>query len=302
MLAGDFASAWKESDEISGRANPDPHRFWDGKPIHGRHVLIRSLHGLGDTLQFIRYAPLIRELSKSLTIEVQPSLKSLIAGSHLADRVITWGEPEPPWDQQIEVVELPRVFRTEIHTIPSHVPYLCSFPNGGGRALRSGKFKVGLVWKSSNFNPQRSLEAGQAAQLLGVKGSEFFSLQAGPERHDMHPWRSLITDLQSDDPCVTTTASVVSELDLVITVDTMMAHLAGALARPVWTLLPYQCDWRWMLDRNDSPWYPTMRLFRQTTPGNWNDVVERVRMELETLLGTKARRQSQVLVRALQAE
>src|SRR5581483_7117340 len=124
MLAGDFESAWLESDAIARRGNPDPHRYWDGRPIDGRKVLLRCLHGLGDTIQFIRYARHIRERARSFAVEAQPRLKPLLIESRIAAHVFTWGEPEPEWDQQIEVVELPRIFRATVHTIPNDVPYL----------------------------------------------------------------------------------------------------------------------------------------------------------------------------------
>ena len=285
MLAGRFEHAWRESDAIVARGNPDHHRFWDGRPLDGRDVLVRCLHGLGDTIQYIRYAPLIRQRARSLTIEAQPELKSLLAQSRLADQVITWGEREPPWDQQIEIVELPRIFRTTIGTIPQKVPYLdagCSpaaAPSNG-----AGRLRVGVVWASSTYNLARSIPLDQMARLFDAPRVSFFSLQAGEERAQLRRWPDpRIADWQTDSAYVVTTAAKLNSLDLLVTVDTMIAHLAGALARPVWTLLPYQCDWRWMLAREDSPWYPTMRLFRQHRPGDWQPVIERVLAELKAL-------------------
>lgn len=285
MLSGDFESAWRESDAITRRAKPDPNRFWDGRPLDGRKVLVRCLHGLGDTIQFIRYAPLIRKKAHLLAIEAQPGLKLLLAQCSIADQVFTWGEPEPAWDLQIEIIELPRIFRTTIDSIPSHVPYLdlSSVPSirpyDGSRAL-----KVGFVWSSSNFNPERSIPIERFASIFATRGVQFFALQAGPERTQLAPWSAGIIDLYDETACVFATAKVLKSLDLVITVDTMLAHLAGALGRPVWTLLPFQCDWRWMLDRENSPWYPTMRLFRQPSVADWDSVMERVQCELEALV------------------
>lgn len=279
MLAGQFESAWQESDAIAARGKPDANRFWDGKPLHGRKVLIRCLHGLGDTLQFIRYVPLVRAIARSVTIEVQPALKLLLEQAQIADYVITWGEPEPAWDQQIEIIELPRIFRTTLDSIPSTVPYLKitdASECNGSRPLR-----VGLVWASGSYNPARSVCFDQISQLLDVDRAAFHSLQAGDERRQIAKCNGRIVDLHDDSACLLDTAQKVNQLDLVITVDTMMAHLAGAMGRPVWTLLPYEGDWRWMLKREDSPWYPTMRLFRQLTPGDWSDVIGRVKRELE---------------------
>lgn len=280
MLAGQFESAWQESDAIAARGKPDAHRFWDGKPLHGRMVLIRCLHGLGDTLQFIRYVPLVRAIARSVTIEAQPALKLLLQQAEIADHVVTWGEPEPAWDQQIEIIELPRIFRTTLDSIPSQVPYLdlkldrrdtCECNDA--RPLR-----VGLVWAAGSYNPARSVRFEEIKQLLEVGGIAFHSLQSGDERIDLVGRNGDVVDLYDDS--VLAMARHVSRLDLVITVDTMMAHLAGAMGRPVWTLLPYEGDWRWMLEREDSPWYPTMRLFRQRKPGEWSDVIGRVKQAL----------------------
>lgn len=281
MLLGQFESAWKESDAIEGRGHPDPHRFWDGQPLDGRHVLIRCLHGLGDTLQYIRYATMIRQRVATLTVEAQPSLRTLLEQAHIADTVITWGDAEPFWDQQIEIVELPRIFRTTIDSIPATVPYI-NVP-GDSPNMSSSKeplLRVGLVWASSTFNPSRSLLLSQLAPLLGVPDISFFSFQAGEKRGQLVHWSSRITDLYTEGQSVLETARSMKTMDLVITVDTMTAHLAGAMGLEVWTLLPYTCDWRWMVHRCDSPWYPSMRLFRQHKHGDWQGVVERVRSEL----------------------
>ena len=285
MLLGDFERAWVESDAISLRGNPDRHRFWDGKSFHGRNVLIRCLHGLGDTIQFIRYAPLIRKYARTVTIEAQPALKRLLRQSEVADVVITWGEPEPPWDQQMEIIELPRIFRTRLETIPNHIPYL-RVPYAPATAASEGAeyLRIGVVWASSGYNPERSVPLKEMARLLDIPGLSFFSLQAGEERDQLKLLAPNVRDLQTDPPCVLATAEKLNTLDLVITVDTMMAHLAGAMGRPVWTLLPFQCDWRWMVAREDSPWYPGMRLFRQPQPGDWRSVMERVETALRELV------------------
>lgn len=288
MLLGNFEQAWCESDAISMRGQPDAHRFWDGKPFEGRRVLIRCLHGLGDSIQFIRYAPLIRERARFLAIEAQPAMKRLIEESRLADQVITWGEAEPRWDQQIEVVELPRVFRTNEASIPNGVPYLhvpsapAIAPYDGSRPLR-----VGIVWASSAYNAERSMKLEHMAPLFETPGVEFFSLQAGEERCELDACAARVENLFDGSMCLLEAAAKLKRLDLLIAVDTMMAHLAGALARPVWTLLPFHCDWRWMMDRQDSPWYPTMRLFRQREPGAWNPVVDAAARSLQALTASR---------------
>jgi hypothetical protein len=279
MLLGEFENAWRQSDLIARRNRPDPNRFWDGRPVDGRRVIIRCLHGLGDTIQFVRYIPLVRERAKSVNVEAQPKLKVLLNDSGLGDQVITWSDPQPEWDQQIEIIELPRVFRTTLSTIPCSVPYVraqpCRIP-----LASSGELKVGLVWCSSAFNPARSIAMEDISRLSSVPGVAFYALQSGPEHDDTVHWPGNIVDLHREIATIHDTASIVTALDLIITVDTMTAHLAGALGVPVWTLLPFECDWRWMLHREDSPWYPSMCLFRQPAPGDWASVIRQVEQRL----------------------
>lgn len=290
MLLGDFELAWRESDLIDSRGKPDANRFWDGRPLEGNRILVRCLHGLGDTIQFIRYAPFIRKIARSLTIEAQPRLKTLLGQSGLADSVITWSEAEPPWDQQVEIMELPRIFRTCLETIPRGVPYI-SVPRSRQdlSSVGSATLRIGIAWSSGAFNPARSIPVAQIAPLLSVPGTSFFGLQSGPEHEELSLGLSRVCDFYSEVSTIHDTARVLKSMHLVITVDTMTAHLAGALAVPVWTLLPYECDWRWMLHRDDSPWYPTMRLFRQPEPGDWSAVVERLRRSLTKFVNSATR-------------
>jgi hypothetical protein len=289
MLAGDFELAWRESDRINSRGKPDPNRFWDGRPLRGNRILIRCLHGLGDTIQFIRYVSVVREIASRVTIEAQPKLKALLAQSNLADEVITWSDPPPAWDQQVEIMELPRIFRTTLRTIPRRVPYIQASNTVSEALVRTSSIplRVGIAWCSSNFNPARSIPIQEVAPLFALRGMSFFGLQSGPEHHELSPWTPRVRDLHEQVSTIHDTARIFKALDLIITVDTMTAHLAGALAEPVWTLLPYECDWRWMLHRDDSPWYPTMRLFRQPEPGNWPAVVEHLRRALTLLLRSR---------------
>jgi len=283
MLEGNFELAWQESDGIAERGRPDPHRFWNGRPLDGNRVLLRCLHGLGDTLQFVRYAPLIRARASCLTIEAQPDLKALIAASNLADHVITWGESEPGWDQQVEVMELPRIFRTTLPSIPNDMPYLKAPVEADERRNRSAKLRAGLVWTSSTYNQARSISLDAIEPLFSIPGIEFFSFQAGKDR-SRAPEFGLV-DL-CDESDLVTVARRVHEMDVIITVDTMMAHLAGALGKLTWTLLPFEADWRWMMERSDSPWYPSMRLFRQPGPGEWTTVVDELRTNLVNAVQT----------------
>ncbi|MBV9084820.1 MAG: hypothetical protein JOZ62_19250, partial [Acidobacteriaceae bacterium] len=263
MLLGDFESAWCESDAIAARGKPDPHRFWDGKPLAGKRILIRCLHGLGDTLQFIRYAPMLRSICPFVAIESQPALLCLMQESALGNDIFTWGSPEPHWESQVEVTELPRIFRTTLETIPRCVPYIrASRHTTDGTSRGTGGLRVGLVWESSQYNPARSLPLQFLSEILDVdrnRDVRFFSLQAGEARRHVRALDGDVEDLQDANEAVLTTAGHIAGLDLVITVDTMVAHLAAAMGALTWVLVPFQCDWRWMLQRSDSPWYPTMR-------------------------------------------
>lgn len=286
MLLGDFCSAWQESDAIERHGRPDLNRFWDGKPLEGQRVLIRCLHGLGDTIQYLRYAPLLRKQAVDVTIETQPALKRLVQRSGLADNVITWGESEPPWDRQIEIIELPRLFQTTLETIPGGVPYLKSAPREALTTSR-GKLRVGLVWASSRYNTSRSVPLARLSALCETPEVDFYSFQGGDNREELRGFDPPIQDAFDRSGCVQAAADGLAGMHLLITVDTMMAHLAGALGHPVWTLLPFQADWRWMLHRNDSPWYPTMRLFRQTAEGDWSAPISDIRVELQRLVSER---------------
>lgn len=289
MLNGDFERAWLESDAIEQRGQPDPHRFWDGESFAGKKVMLRCLHGLGDTIQFIRFASKIRAQAHSLVIEAQPVLKTLLERAGIGDAVITWGEAEPEWDQQVEVNELPRIFRAGTFELPSTVPYL-SVSNAQTSVIadRTEKVRVGLVWASSEYNPLRSIPLRLLLPLLETPGVAFFSLQAGAGCKELRHWSDKIVNLSEHAMSVLETAEYMSQMDLVISVDTMTAHLAGALGVRVWTLLPSPCDWRWMKAGEESPWYPTMKLFRQANRGDWERAVCQLTTEFQSFLANRS--------------
>lgn len=278
MLLGDYGRAWEESDAIDHRGKHDPNRFWNREPFENHRVMVRCLHGLGDTLQYVRYLRCMRDRGATVVLEAQPPLKALLAQAGVADHVITWQEPEPAWDMQIEIVEMPKIFRTTLDTIPKRIPYLTA-PRSNLR-IQPGALHIGIVWTAGAYNPARSIPFSEISRLFGTPGCEFFSFQAGEERAQLASSDAAVRDLHCPDACVLDTASKLLNMDLLVTVDTMMAHLGGALGVPVWTLLPYEADWRWMMGRDDSPWYPGMRLFRQSSPGDWAGVIERIQNEL----------------------
>jgi hypothetical protein len=282
---GDLGAAWAVSDRIRTRHRgvrdwPLPRHLqqvWDGRPLSGQRVLIRCYHGLGDTIQFIRYAPLVHDIARSVIVWAQPALLPLLRRVRGVDNLLPLhdGSPDVEYDVDVELMELPYVFRTTLATIPAAVPYLEAEPRPiGGQGLR-----VGLVWRAGDWDSRRSIPFDEMASLFASPGVSWYSLQleARPnERHD----RLIALDVAG----VLPTAEAMRALDLVVSIDSMTAHLAGALAVSVWTLLPHEADWRWMERRNDSPWYPTMRLFRQRSPGEWRDVIDEVRQALARLV------------------
>ena len=295
MRRGDFAAAWAINDQqLAARAAaghpPCWHwprhlqHVWDGSPVAGRRVLVRCYHGLGDTVQFIRFAKPLRAVVAEVIVWAQPSLCELVATAAGVDRVLPLhdGTPDVAYDVDVEVMELPHLFRTSLGTLPAAVPYL--HVAAAARPARpslsgSGQLNVGVVWQAGDWDDRRSVPVELLAERLGnVPGVAWHFLQRGPALADRPA--SFGTVSAADDP--TATARQMLALDLVLTVDSFPAHLAGALGVPVWTLLHADPDWRWMADRDDSPWYPTMRLFRQDAgrPGDWRPVLDRVAAEL----------------------
>ncbi len=282
MLAGNFEQAWRQSDALRRRNAPDPHCFWSGEPISGKRVIVRCLHGLGDAVMILRYAPLLRAQASEVIFEVPPRLLPLAQSFIGIDHVITWGESAPAsppaWDVQVEVMELPYLFRTTLADLPIATEYLKL--DGKQDLGRRTKPRVGIVWSAGDWNPSRSIPVPMLEPLLRNPGIEFWNLQGkgNAEEAAYLPLRPLPED------GVLPLARTIAALDLVITVDTLAAHLAGALGRPAWVLLQHAADWRWLDSRRDSPWYPSLELFRQPKPGDWTAVIKRVQQRLDTLM------------------
>jgi hypothetical protein len=311
MRRGEFESAWRLSDAVlrSGypaRCNHLPRHFqsvWDGRPLDGRRVLIRCYHGLGDTIHFIRYAPLVNSRASEVILLAQSELIPLLRTARGIDRLTTLdaGDNGLEYDIDIEVMELPHVFRTTLATIPAEVPYLfvpdakpsrgrsakgkagmtslCPFERGKGEGRADNKLHVGIVWAAGDWDPRRSIPPEVLAPLGDIPGIELHAFQRGAALSDSPSWCALTPQWHD----ILEEVRLMRALDLMISVDSLPAHLAGALAVPVWTLLHREADWRWLEKRNDSPWYPTMRLFRQECGGDWVSVIARVAHELAKL-------------------
>jgi hypothetical protein len=286
MLCGDFEQAWQESDRIAQRGAPDPNRLWSGRPLEGKNVVIRCLHGLGDAIQFIRFASPLKARAARVFVEAPGCLVRLFQTIPEIDEVFTWDNPEPrqlDWDEHIEVMELPRYFRATVDTLPAEVPYL--FPPEGALLAEGNTaslMKVGVAWSASGWKPSRSLPLSDLLPVLSTEGCQFLSLQKNIAEKDTYgvPRELRPQQIISETDDVQSTASFVKQLDLVIAVDTMVAHLAGALGKPVWLMLGKRADWRWMMERTDSPWYPTLRIFREGEDEGWAPVIERVARSL----------------------
>ena len=269
-----------------------PQPLWKGEPLEGSRILLHAEQGMGDTLQFVRYVPLVTERGGKVVLDVQPPLHRLLAQTPGAGQVICCDEDRPLVDLQCPLLSLPLVLGTELNTIPAKVPYVFPDPaqtDAWRRRLAGNLVRVGLVWGGNPIFPHelwRAIPLEQLAPLTNLEGTTFYSLQVGPPAGQMKPLgdRVRLIDLQGELKDFADTAAIVANLDLVISMDTSVVHLVGAMGKPVWILLHKSSDWRWFLDREDSPWYPTARLFRQSTLGNWHDVVTRVERELRELV------------------
>lgn len=292
LVLGDFESGWRDFEwrwggsdtQIPKRTFAKPQ--WLGEEPRGKTLLLHAEQGLGDAIQFSRYVPLLVERGASVIVEVQKPLVDLL--SALPARVIAMGDSVPPFDYHAPVMSLPLAFGTRLETIPANVPYLRA-PAGhverwAKRLGHANRPRAGLAWSGSptlrndrnrtiplaKLSPLRDPQWQFASLQKELRDTDRVALEAGA------PIEWLGDELAD----FRDTAAVIELMDLVVTVDTAVAHLAGAMGKPTWLLLPFSPDWRWMLERKDSPWYPTMRLFRQARPGDWDGVLNIVRDQL----------------------
>jgi len=288
LLNGDYRQGWREYEwRWQKRDFTSPLRnfvqpLWHGDAIAGRTILIHAEQGFGDTLQFCRYVPQVAGLGAQVIFECHPPLTPVMEWLEGDVTVIPAGQALPPFDLHVPLLSLPLIFDTAVETIPNGVPYLSTPP---GRlsswctlAAGESRLRVGLCWAGKSYpDPGRSCPADQLVPLADVAGVDFHSLQVGWNG----PLPLPMTDHMPHVHDFGDTAALISRLDLVITIDTAVAHLAGAMGKPTWVMLPFAPDWRWMRGRNDSPWYPSMRLFRQHSRGSWRDVVQQVGSSLQ---------------------
>jgi hypothetical protein len=257
------------------------HPRWDGGPFPGKTLLLHYEQGLGDTLMFVRYAPRVKALGGRVLLAAQQPLADLVATCPGIDEVIPKGGAVPPFDCHFPLLSLPWLFQTDLASIPAEIPYLrvpAHVPNRQGLmeqlALGEGRIRVGLAWKGSGDHPRdgdRSIPPASLAPLAALPGVAWYSFQREEELLDPFPGILPLGHLLST---FSDTAFALDSMDLLITVDTAVGHLAGALGIPTLLLVTNIPDWRWLMDRADSPWYPTLRIYRQPVPGDWNSVVQ----------------------------
>jgi tetratricopeptide (TPR) repeat protein len=298
LQLGDFARGWPEyewrwqRDKASPRRLPKP--AWDGTPLEGRTILLYMEQGLGDMIQFLRYAPLVHERGGTVLVECPASLIPLFSTCPGIDRLVDEGDELPPFDVYAPLLSLPHLLGTTLETIPADVPYLAPDP---ARVASWGPvldgipgYKVGIAWQGNPRHPwdrHRSIPLAAFAPLARVPGVTLVSLQKGPGAEQARAVRRQVpvAELPGEvdaGAAFADTAAILRHLDLVITADTAVAHLAGAVGVPVWVALSAITDWRWLIGRKDSPWYPTMRLVRQERLGDWSGVFRRMAAALRT--------------------
>ena len=266
-------------------------RDWVGGSLTGRTILLTAEQGFGDTFQFIRYAALVKKRAAAVIVECQPELKQALAYTAGIDRRVGQGEPVPAFDRHAAMLSLPRLLGTNLATIPADIPYIRPDPlrvaAWRGQIRRGGGRNVGLVWRGNPKNSddrKRSMDVATIAKLCGLAGINWFSLQIDATSEEIailsrdagvHDCAPALKDWAD-------TAALMAMLDLVVTVDTAVAHLAGAMGRPVWVMLSAVPHWSWLRDRSDSPWYPTARLFRQEQRGDWGGVIAAIAAALRS--------------------
>jgi len=298
---GDFARGWSfyerrwELRQFIKRPRRMLQPQWAGEAIRGKRIFLYPEQGLGDTLQCARYVPLLAARGAEVILEVQPGLERLMRSVVGVAQVHLPGQYRGNYDVHCPLMSLPRAFGTDLSNIPADVPYLAADPTDVERwaeRLDATGLRVGLVWSGNPAHSRdrlRSIQLQQLREVLAVPGVHFYALQKGPGLRQLPELpgflQPVVLDAELKD--FGDTAAAIANLDLVIAVDTAVAHLAGALGKPVWILVAKSADWRWLRDRTDSPWYPTAKLFRQQVLGDWSGVVEQLRADLEALAAGK---------------
>jgi hypothetical protein len=304
LLTGDFENGWKEyewrwqADDTPARLIPKPQ--WDGRRLNSATILLHAEQGFGDTFQFVRYAALVKQLGGHVLFDCPRRLTNILASCPGIDQLICEGDPLPHFDVHAPLLSVPGLVHTRLETIPANVPYL--FADKSRVEVWREKlqaiqgFRIAINWQGragKGTYRKRDVPLGCFARLQELPGVRLISLQQGIRHED---GREMLTPAGLFDPgadfdtvhgAFVDTAAIMKNVDLVISSDTSIPHLAGALGVPIWVALPSVADWRWLLDRRDSPWYPTMKLFRQQHPGDWDAVFSEIMSELSNRLSAR---------------
>ena len=300
FAVGDWPAAW--ADYEHRLSNPQLARWllptdrprWQGEELGGKTILLQSEQGYGDTLQFVRYAPLIKARDGRVVLRAPQALLPLLKTVAGIDDIVSTEEKAPPFDLHVPLLSLPLIFATQADTVPAAIPYLVPDPElvaqWRERLGNHGGLSVGLVWQGNPAHPndrRRSIQLDYLRPLLDCPGARFVSLQVGPGQEQLIGLEDRIVEAgaQIDTTSFADAAAIIANLDLVISIDSAIAHLAGALGKPVWIMLATASDWRWLKTREDTPWYPQMRLFRQKVAGGWAEMVQRLRTALWAFVG-----------------
>jgi hypothetical protein len=310
LLAGDYERGWRQYEwrwkvePLMSVKRDFAQPLWLGDAeLNGRTLLVHAEQGLGDTLQFCRYVPLLAAAGAKVVLQVPRPLQSLLSTVAQSATVIALGEPLPEFDFHCPVMSLPLAFDTRLETIPTRIPYLYA-DESKARAWRDAlgprtRSRVGLVWagnprkdqlRGNHLDRMRSLRFEQLEPLLGISAVDFYSLQLGADaiaQLRAHALCARVIDRTEALKDFSDTAALMENLDLVISVDTSVVHLAGALGKPFWLLNRFNTCWRWLLDREDSPWYPTARIFRQPAFGDWDSVLAETASALDAWKNTR---------------
>jgi tetratricopeptide (TPR) repeat protein len=303
LLQGDFANGWRNY-EVRWSVYP-PRAFtqpqWQGQPLNGASILLYAEQGLGDSLQFLRYVPLVQAAGGHVMLDLPINLRRLAAQIPGLAANFSTGETLPQFDFRCPMLSLPLACGTTLETIPARVPYLVAPQEALAKAASIGwsaeGLRVGVAWTGNPTHPKnraRSVPLDMLASLFDLEGVHFYSLQMGVAEDDLVARKTTVVDLAPVTSDMADTAAQMAYLDLVISIDTSMAHLAGALGRPLWVLLSKVPDWRWLLEREDCPWYPSARLIRQTVQNEWGSVIERVRVGLVEMAARKQAKLAQL--------
>ena len=306
LLNGNFEEGWQEFEwrsKLAQNGTNDtaiPEKiYWDGSRFDGKRLFIFSEQGLGDTLQFVRYLPKVKALGGTVILGTYKPLVPLLSGFNGVDKLVEISQHHFQafeYDLFCPILSLPGIFKTTLKTIPRDVPYLDAPPqkvSNWRRQLDNDAFKVGIVWKGSPIHANdrnRSCDLEPFLPLVSVPGVRLYSLQKGPAIDDLKRIfpESQVKNIGPHLKDFSDTAGLLANLDLVISVDTAVVHLAGAMGLPVWTLLPFAPDWRWQLNRKDTPWYPSMQLFRQVQRGNWQTVFQQIMEKLHVQVNAQS--------------